>query len=148
MKYKVLKFLIHKGSVFMLCSLLLGCQLQSKDGPKDVFNAFIDAIYKKDKVAILSFIHPDSRDVFSSELGKQIKWYESLKNNTELSEPKFLKLDWINRGQTVKVVYTHSGDFEDYLPMILEGNKWWVDLRNNQKLPNSLNTIPRFVPGQ
>ena len=57
--------------------------------PKDVFESFLKAIYDKDEKAILTLIHPNSRDIFGSELGKQIEWYESLRNNTKQSKPKF-----------------------------------------------------------
>ena len=146
MNFKLIK--LGALSLLAFCFFFSGCKFQAKTEPRDVFENFIEAIYKKDEKSILSFIHPASRGVFSSELGKQIQWYDSLKRNTELSKPKFLKLDWIKRGSLVKVVYTHSGDYEDYLPMILQENKWWIDFGNHQKLPVVFHNIPRFVPGK
>ena len=134
--------------VFLLSTFFIGCNFQTREKPKDVFEAFIKAIYVKDEKLILSFIHPNSRDIFSSDLGKQIEWYESLRNNTKLSKPKFLKLDWIKRGSLVKVVYTHSGNLEDYLTMILQEDKWWIDFDSNKKAPVDFHKIERFVPSK
>ena len=134
--------------LLLIFLLFVGCEYQTKAEPKDVFESFIKAIYDKDEKAILTLIHPNSRDIFSSEIGKQIKWYESLRNNTKQSKPKFLRLDWIKRGSLVKVVYTHSENLEDYLPMILQEDKWLIDIGNNKQAPVNFREIERFVPGK
>ena len=143
---------LHKSNYFtlFLCIFLLhfGCTFKTKQKPENVFESFITAIYENDEKAILSFIHPNSREKFKSELSKHIKWYESLRDNTKLSKPRFLKLDWIKRGSLVKVVYTHSGNLEDYLPMVLQKNKWWIDFGDYDKSPLHLHEIEHFVPGK
>lgn len=147
-----MNFSLHKSNYFTLflfiCLFHFGCTFQAQEKPKDIFEAFITSIYNKDEKTVLSFIHPNSRQKFKSELSKQLKWYESLRDNTKLSEPKFLRLDWIKRGSLVKVVYTHSENLEDYLPMVLQENKWWIEFGDHNKPTLNLHEIQRFVPGK
>ena len=145
--FKILKsyYLIY---LLIICLSTGGCKYQTKVEPKDIFESFITAIYSKDKEAILSFIHPNSRDVFSTELEQQIKWYESLQESTQQSKPKFSKLEWIKRGSLVKVIYTHSENLEDYLPMIFQEGKWWIDFGINGNKATSFREIESYTPSK
>ena len=119
--------LTHLLLTLAITILVSGC-LEENKTPESTFKGFLKAIENDNREKALSYVLPQAKVSSSNYQSKNI-WFEKMKLDTLESNPKFVRIEWIRRGHRAKAFYSYNKhQNEDYLIMVYDKNKWWIEL--------------------